>query len=155
MIMTEFITDLPDIPRIITAMAEWLACFVYILPMRKTGCIGKGAFATVSAGFLVVQCVFMVATDRFDGIAWNLCMAGAVLLMFCYIRICTRTTLNNAVCGCCTAFIASEFAASVEWQIWCYVHDIVGLHGIIWKMVILTVVYGVVFFFIWELISNI
>lgn len=155
MIMTEFITDLPDIPRIITAMAEWLACFVYILPMRKTGCIGKGAFATVSAGFLVVQCVFMVATDRFDGIAWNLCMAGAVLLMFCYIRICTRTTLNNAVCGCCTAFIASEFAASVEWQIWCYVHDIVGLHGIIWKMVILTVVYGVVFFIMWQLSRNI
>ena len=45
---------------------------------------------TVSAGFLAVQLLFSwIATDGFDGIAWNLCMAGAVLLMFCYIRICT------------------------------------------------------------------
>ena len=151
MTMTEFMTNLPDIPRIITALAEWLACFVCILPMRKREWIRWTSFAAVSAGFLSVQCVFMVATDGFDGIAWNLCMVGAVLLMFCYISICTKTTLDNAVCSCCTAFIASEFAASIEWQIWCYIHDIVGLRGIVWEIVILAAVYGIVFFVIWQL----
>lgn len=149
--MTEFMTNLPDIPRIITALAEWLACFVCILPMRERESIGRTAFAAVSAGFLAVQCAFMVATDRFDGLAWNLCMAVAVLLMFCYISICTKTTLNNAVCSCCTAFIASEFAASIEWQIWCYIHDIAGLNGIVWETVILAAVYGIVFLVIWQL----
>ena len=123
MTVTEFITDLPDIPRIITALAQWLACLVCILPLKRetdqrTGvCSGKRG---LSGGTVC----FMVVTDGFEGIAWNLCMAGRLLLMFCYIRICTDTTRNNAVCCCCTAFIASEFAASFEWQIWCYVHDI-------------------------------
>ena len=151
MTMTEFMTNLPDIPRMITALAEWLACFVCILPMRKRERIRGVSFVAVSAGFLAVQSVFMVVTDGFTGIAWNLCMAGAVLLMFCYISICTKTTLNNAVCSCCTAFIASEFAASIEWQIRCYLHDIAGLRGIVWETVILAVVYGIVFFVIWQL----
>ena len=151
MTMTEFMTNLPDIPRMITALAEWLACLVCILPMRKRERISGAAFAAVSAGFLAAQSVFMVVTDGFTGIAWNLCMAGAVLLMFCYISICTKTTLNSAVCSCCTAFIASEFAASIEWQIWCYLHDIAGLRGIVWGLVILAVVYGIVFFVIWQL----
>lgn len=151
MTMTEFMTNLPDIPRMITALAEWLACFVCILPMRKRERIRGVSFAAVSAGFLAVQSVFMVVTDGFTGIAWNLCMAGAVLLMFCYISICTKTTLNNAVCSCCTAFIASEFAASIEWQIRCYIHDVAGLRGIVWETVILAVVYGIVFFVIWQL----
>ncbi len=155
MTVSEFITNLPDIPRIITALAEWLACFVCILPMRKRERIGKASFAAVSAGFLAAQSIFMVVTDGFDGIAWNLCMAGAVLLMFFYIRICTKTTLNNAVSGCCTAFISSEFAASFEWQIWCYVHDIIGLRGIIWEAGILVVVYGIVFFIMWQLSRSI
>ena len=97
MTMTEFITNLPDIPRIITALAEWLACFVCILPMRKRERIGGAAFAAVSAGFLAAQSAFMVVTDGFDGIAWNLCMAGAVLLMFFYISMCTKMTMYNAV----------------------------------------------------------
>ena len=155
MTMTEFIMNLPDIPRIVTALAEWLACFVCILVMRKREKIGTAAFAAVSAGFLAVQSVFMIVTDGFDGIAWNLCMAGAVLLMFCYIRICTKMTLNHAVCICCTAFIASEFAASIEWQIRCYVHDIVGLSGIIWEAVLLVAIYGLVFYIIWQLSRSI
>ena len=151
MTMTEFVTNLPDIPRIFTALAEWLACFVCILPLRKREWMSIGVFAAVSAGFLTVQLLFMDATDGFDGIAWNLCMAGAVLLMFCYIRICTVTALNNAISCCCTAFIGSEFAASIEWQIWCYVHDILSLHHIAWSLAVLILVYGIVFFIIWQL----
>ena len=151
MTMTEFVTNLPDIPRIFTALAEWLACFVCILPLRKREWMSRGVFAAVSAGFLTVQLLFMDATDGFDGIAWNLCMAGAVLLMFCYIRICTVTALNNAISCCCTAFIGSEFAASIEWQIWCYVHDILSLHHIAWSLAVLILVYGIVFFIIWQL----
>lgn len=35
MTVADFIRDLPDIPRIITALAEWLACLVCILPVRR------------------------------------------------------------------------------------------------------------------------
>lgn len=155
MTMTEFIRNLPDIPRIITALAQWLACLVCILPLRRRGRVRGGIFAAVSCAALAVQCIFMVATDGFEGVVWNLCMAVAALLMFLYIRICVDMPLNNTVCVCCTAFIASEFAASVEWQIWCYIYDILDVKNIAWGGLILFLVYSAVFFAIWQLSRNI
>lgn len=147
--MAEFITVLPDIPRLITAVAQWLACFVWILSLRQK-MRGRELIA-VSGGFLAIQSAFMIVTDGFEGIAWNLCMAVAVLLMFCYITVCVETAERNAVCCCCIAFVASEFAASVEWQIWCYVSDVFGLKGIIWETVTAALVYAIVFFLLWQL----
>ncbi len=149
MTVTEFSASLPDIPRFITALAEWLACFVCLLSLKKREWIDRGAFAAVSAGFLMFQCLFMVVTDGFDGIAWSLCMAAAVLLMFCYMRICAVMTLNNAICYCCIAFIEAEFAASIEWQIQCYIY-VLGLRSLAWSLSVLILVYGVVFFLIWQ-----
>ena len=65
MTVTGFITDLPDIPRIITALAQWLACLVCILPLKRRDSVRGGKFAAVSALFLAVQCIYMVATDGF------------------------------------------------------------------------------------------
>src|SRR5699024_3247453 len=79
MTMTEFVRNLPDIPRIITALAEWLACLVCILPLRRRERIRGGTFAAVSCGALAVQCIFMVATDGFEGVMWNLCMGAAAV----------------------------------------------------------------------------
>lgn len=155
MTVAGFIEDLPDIPRIITALAQWLACLVCILPLKRRDSVKGWRFAAVSAAFLAAQCIYMVATDGFEGIAWNLCMAVAALLMFCYIRVGTATTRNNAVgCGC-TAFIAAEFAASFEWQIWCYIHDHFDVRLKMWKILILVLVYGIVFISIWQINKNI
>lgn len=153
--ITEFVTDLPDIPRIITALAEWLACLVWILTMKKKESFRGWRFAVAGAVALVTQCVFMVATDRFEGIAWNVCMAGAVFLMFFYIRACTATTLNNAVCCCCTAFIGSEFAASIAWQIWCYIHDHTDVWQDIWKTLTVLFIYMIVFVCLWKINKSI
>ena len=147
--MTGFSTDLPDIPRLITAVAQWLACSVWILSLGQK--IRGLKLMAVSAGFLVIQSVFMIVTDGFEGIAWNLCMAATVLLMFCYICLCAKTTRNNAICCCCIAFIASEFAASIEWQIWCYVSDVYGLQSIVWETGTAIIVYAVIFFLLWQL----
>lgn len=32
---------MPDIPRIYTAIAEWLACMLFILPVKKGLLMGK------------------------------------------------------------------------------------------------------------------
>ena len=48
--MTEYY--LPDIPRLYTALAEWMACLIFILPFKKRfspaviGCLVAGAFGT-------------------------------------------------------------------------------------------------------------
>lgn len=70
-----FVSTLPDIPRIITAVAEWLACLVCVLPLQKRK---RGLpFVGLCVAFFVIQSLYMMLTDRFDGILWNLCMAGA------------------------------------------------------------------------------
>lgn len=155
MTMTEFVTNLPDIPRIITALAEWLACLVCILPLRKRERIRRGTLAAVSIGFLAIQSFYMVITDGFDGIVWNLCMVGAVFLMFCYIRGCAAVALNNAVCCCCTAFIGSEFAASIAWQIWCYIYDHIDVRQNIWKTLVVVFIYVIVFSCLWKINKSI
>lgn len=155
MTVTGFITDLPDIPRIITALAQWLACLVCILPLKRRDSVRGGKFAAVSALFLAVQCIYMVVTDGFEGVAWNLCMAVSVFLMFCYIRAGAVTSRNNAIGCCCTAFIASEFAASFEWQIWCYIYEHFDIRRNMWGILMLLLVYGIIFICIWQINKNI
>lgn len=149
MTVTDFFTMLPDIPRINTALAEWLACFVCILTLRRRFEWKK--FTAISAVFLIIQTIFMVATGGTDGLVWNLYMAISVILMFCYIRICGNVSGRMAVCCCATAFIVSEFVASFEWQIWCYLYEYTEARSVVWQTIVLSFVYAVFYFIIWKL----
>lgn len=57
---TAFITTLPDIPRMITALAQWLSCMVCVLTLRRR--ITGWKFAAAGAGFLVVQNVMDICS---------------------------------------------------------------------------------------------
>ena len=116
-----FITIFPDIPRIITALAEWLACLVCILSTGRR--ITGMRLAAVSVCFLAVQSVYMTVTDGFEGVAWNLCMAG---------RCPVHVSFHPDMCGnhgeCRGMFLRQLFyrigvAASFAWQIWCYIDE--------------------------------
>nr|WP_243426815.1 sensor histidine kinase [Mediterraneibacter glycyrrhizinilyticus] len=143
MMSVEFAKNLPDIPRIITALAEWLACLSCIMTMKRR--ITGWKLVAVCAGFLVVQCAFLVSTDGLEGILWNLCMFAAVCIMYLFIRICLDVERNLAVCCCCAVFVTSEFMASLEWQIWCYVYETLGLNTWYWRSGVLVLVYGILF----------
>jgi len=45
-------TIMPDIPRFYTALAEWLACMIFILPLKKR--MAKKKTIPLIAGALVV-----------------------------------------------------------------------------------------------------
>ena len=53
---------MPDIPRFYTALAEWLACMIFILPLKKR--MDKQRTVLLMAGALVVQSVFLVVTGN-------------------------------------------------------------------------------------------
>lgn len=144
MIMSGFMATLPDIPRLITALAEWLACMSCLVVAEKR--IRGWKFVAMSALFLCVQGLFLYITDGLEGIAWNVCMLAAVFMMYLFIRTCSLIERKNAVCCCATAFIASELVASLEWQIWCYAHDLLKLNQMPWFWIILGVVYALLFF---------
>ena len=54
---------MPDIPRFYTAFAEWLACMIFILPLKKR--TGKIQTAFIMTGALLIQGVFLVLCHEF------------------------------------------------------------------------------------------
>lgn len=115
---------LSDIPRTVTAIAEWCACLVVIAqyPRRHSG---PRLWAMLGAG-LAVQCLFLALTDGLHILFWVPCMAAAVGLMFTLIAACCDMPL--ATVGYCTvrAFLLAEFAASLEWQLYSYAQFTLG-----------------------------
>lgn len=109
---------LPDIPRIYTALAEWLACVLCILEMkhRLSGWRLKGTAVLA----LAVQAVFLVATDGLSGAPWMVCMAVAIFFMCIFIYVCGEIDIIETGYNCVRAFVMAEFAASLEWQIYCF-----------------------------------
>ena len=114
--MTEYY--LPDIPRLYTALAEWMACLIFILPFKKrfspavTGCLVAGAFG--------IQSVFLISTGGVRLIFWIPCMIFAVFLMVAFVFCCCEIRLTDAAYFGMIAFVAAEFMASAGWQILCY-----------------------------------
>lgn len=116
--MTATLTGLlPDIPRLYTALAEWLAClsFLSLLPRRFTG----WRFWAVCGVFLCGLGVFLSATGQVSLAWWVPCMAAAVGLMYAFIWLCCDISAVWAGYVCARAFILAEFAASLEWQLSC------------------------------------
>ncbi len=112
------VADLANIPRIYTALAEWLACLVFIMIVKNRFPIHKTAL--ISLIFLAVQSVFLVVTEETLGVMWLLYMVLAVLLMFMFIYSTCSITLAAAGYYTIHAFVLAEFAASLEWQIHSY-----------------------------------
>lgn len=137
---------LPDIPRLYTAFAEWLACLLYVVTMRRR--FARWPTVALSAGMLAVLGAFLHVTsaDRIPLAWWLPCMAAAVALMYLYIWLCCDVTPVAAGYCCAQAFILAEFAASLEWQIHCYLllgHT--GLASCLLALALLGLVYGGVY----------
>lgn len=109
---------LPDIPRLYTALAEWLACMVYLvaLPRRLRG----WRLALCAGAVLAALAAFLVLTDDLPLGFWIPCMAIAVGLMLLLLGVCCRVSLRDAAYYCIQAFVLAEFAASLEWQLDCF-----------------------------------
>lgn len=110
-------TTLPDIPRLYTALAEWLACLLYVLALRRR--FGTAVTAVISGAGLVLLGTFLQLTGGVPLAWWIPCMATAVAAMYLFLFGCCAVTPREAGYCCARAFILAEFAASLEWQLHC------------------------------------
>ena len=109
---------LGNIPRIHTALAEWLACMACMvqLPKRFRG----PKLWAAAGGALVLMCAFLELTGGLP-VGWFLpCIVASALMMLGLLALCCRIPLKNAAYCCVRAFITAEFAASLEWQLYSY-----------------------------------
>ena len=109
---------MPDIPRLYTALAEWCACLIYVLPLR--GRLRGWRFWLAAAGALAVQGAFLGLTGGLPLPFWIPCMAAAVGLMFLFLWLCGGAAPLDAGYLCVQAFVLAELAASLEWQLHCF-----------------------------------
>lgn len=134
---------LPDIPRLYTALAEWLACIIFMQPLRKR--FGKTRYymALLAAGLLQGGLQWLAGGLPLSFWVPGMCLN--ILLMTAFIYCCCDLKLKDAVYWCASAFVMAEFAASLEWQIYSF---------LIWKglphrpatgLVFMVFFYGAVF----------
>lgn len=107
-----------DIPRLHTAIAEWAACMVFLLNMRKRF---KGkSFWAFALGGLFIQIFFLTVTANVYIIFWIPCMITAAALMIIFIYLGSDGNWKDAVYMGIHAFVFAEFAASFEWLLESY-----------------------------------
>ena len=71
---------MPDIPRIYTAIAEWLACMLFILPLKKRFSRGRTIGIMVMA--IVIQSAFLIATGDLVIYLWIPCMIAVDTILY-------------------------------------------------------------------------
>lgn len=109
---------LPEIPRLFTALAEWLGCmvFVSILPTRRRG---WRLWPVLVLG-LTAQAAFLESTGSLPVGFWVPCMLLAVGLMYLLLLGSCKISPMDAAYYCVHAFVLAECAASLEWQLHCF-----------------------------------
>ncbi|WP_440897748.1 GHKL domain-containing protein [Amphibacillus sp. Q70] len=139
---------LPDIPRIYTALAEWIACMIYISILSKR--LKRSNLIIFSSIALVVQMTFLAITKNLPIIFWIPSMIVAVVLMFFFIYKSTYLNFLDAGYFTVKAFVVAELVASFQWQLHFFFWSS-GYTGSLTEILLLISVYGVAFATIWFL----
>ena len=116
--MNAFATTFQDIPRIYTAVAEWLACMLF-LGLIKEHIKGKKLYITAVVT-LVIQILFLEFTANQLGVIWVLCMLGAIGLMLNTLHLLFGFDWKETLFYGPVAFVLAEFMASLQWMLFCY-----------------------------------
>ena len=145
MMEIEVFDVMPDIPRIYTALAEWIACVAMIsnLPKRNTG-IKRYLIFVIMLG---IQSGYLCMTENVSTLLWIPVMVGAVLLMIAGCFVQTDCPLRSCAYLGMEAFMISEFMSSLEWQLdYFFVHNY-AWYGQTASILFLVMLYGTVFLF--------
>lgn len=106
---------LPDIPRELTALAEWGACIVYVAVLARGWSWRKFAIG------LPVGLVVLLLVQRFAGdlplSLWAPGMVVAIGVMFLLLWFCLGLKPLATLFLTARALVLAEFVASIQWQL--------------------------------------
>jgi hypothetical protein len=137
------VESLPDIPRGYTGIAEWAACLVYLLILRKRLPTVRLVLA------IALGAVGLVGIQWFAGTLpiefWTLGMALAVAGMYALMLGTTRISRRDAGYFTARAFVLAELVASLQWQLEAYFMPPSAAIDPVWHVALLVGVYGAAF----------
>ncbi|MFA9559019.1 GHKL domain-containing protein [Evansella sp. AB-rgal1] len=138
----------PEIPRMYTALAEWMACIVYISILKKQ--IRGWHLIAFSGGALLIQSAFLILTRDLPIVFWIPSMLVAVGLMFAFLYFSCDISPSEAGYFSIKAFVAAELVASLQWQVHFFYWRTEN-SGLLWEVLLLILIYGGAFLLIWLL----
>ena len=111
------IGEFPNIPRIYTALAEWLACLVIIFPsLTKPIPVKKyGLMLFAGVGQIALQYIAGMLPLFF----WVFGMGINILWMYGTVWFLMEKHPKDSLFLTCKAVIIAEFSAAIGWQIYC------------------------------------
>ncbi|WP_205832603.1 ATP-binding protein [Bifidobacterium olomucense] len=124
--MGDTITNaLPDIPRLYTALCEWLACMVYIMAIYRRACWQRtAAVSTIGlAGMIAIQYLAGAMPLWFWVIGMLLAFGG----MWAIVRFAAGTGNREGLYIAARAFVLAELVASLHWQLVSFLQYGLGL----------------------------
>lgn len=110
--------NLPTIPRIYTAVAQWLSVMAFVQALDHQRRLRGWRLAVAAFVGLVLLSAEMVLTEGLPVVFWVPSMMGAAAIMLGILCGCCDLTLTSAGYCCVRAFLVSELAASLSWQLY-------------------------------------
>lgn len=139
---------LPHIPREYTALAEWLACIIYLWPLTKK--IKNYNWTIILVLMGLGQLFLQIAAGQLPLIYWVFGMLINICWMFLTLFFIADIKLKHAVYLCCKAFIVAEFVASLAWQIYCHlIWNRIETRSVfitLFMLLIYTLIFSVIFY---------
>ncbi len=133
-----------DIPKIYTALAEWISGVTYILILRKSIRLSRKEIFTLSGTLLL-----LIGVQEVIGIVpvalWIPGMLVAVAVMYGLIASCGKVKKIAAGYWLVRAFVLAEMVASLEWQISYFISENLHITIRMFEHIFMVVVYIIVF----------
>lgn len=104
-----------DIPKLYTALAEWLACFGTFLLCRAFRRKKQWPFAILLS--LPLLCGIQLLCGKLSGIVWLLGMLIAWAVMLLTVHTSLETNWKESVFLSARGFMLAEMVAALEWQL--------------------------------------
>ncbi|MGO2082237.1 GHKL domain-containing protein [Vagococcus sp.] len=109
---------LPNIPRELTALAEWLACVILILQLPKNQHKKNIPFYLIIMG--IGQLFLQLLVGTWSLLFWLPGMLLNLGWMFLTLKWTTHYSSNQTLYLVAKGFILAELTASLTWQLYCY-----------------------------------
>lgn len=141
---------IPDIPRLYTALAEWLSCGLFVLLLGPR--IKRARLIIAGVAYLITLMLFMELTATITLWLWIPCMLAAFLSMATFIWFCNKTSFYESIFYAVMAFSIAECIASLEWQIVNYFFADTDKMPLWFEILAIIIVYGCVLLGLWKLL---
>ncbi len=109
-----------DIPKLYTAVAEWLSCILLIILYRNCDRKEKIKVLMKAGGFLILLAAIQLWCGTVSNWLWLIGMGMAVAVMVSMLKYGIKTNWRTVLYWCARAFMRAELMAALEWQFYAF-----------------------------------